>query len=459
MHKCNNFKDFSGRDIDTFYFFENKFKNLIFKKNIIFHQREKGSYRFLINSNKTKNFINLDVEDINLFSPKTKKINSSNFNRAIVCKKTKCNHFEIDAIIFYKLIKYFSLGVVHSYEQLFKLKKDLNSISEERLKNILFLCAKYLPNEYYFIEKLIQIKFSKFERSYQIKNFWEKKRMIRQNKRKVYFGKVNLKNLFKSYKFIYAFVFGSFAIWPKNHRALPTLAIVGNDGSGKSTICDYLIKNFSKMDIAHINMRSNMPIFNFTSYCLKHLRKFIKYQFVNKFSLLKFLLSICGQSIDIFDKFIRYKIGSAFADSGYGVTIFERFITDKLRGEFPNKKNKFLPLEQFFPMPDGIVYLDISPKTSLNRKKDDNHTLEEMKNKRENYLSLLKEFDEVKKISTNDKIENSINLIKNYIFELYYKKNNQIRKKKSIQRCSWKKNRHRYLAGTNFNRYQRDSFI
>ena len=30
----------------------------------------------------------------------------------------------------------------------------------------------------------------------------------------------------------------------------------------------------------------------------------------------------------------------AYADSGYGITIFERYITDKLRGEFPNKKKQ-----------------------------------------------------------------------------------------------------------------------
>ena len=86
----------------------------------------------------------------------------------------------------------------------------------------------------------------------------------------------------------------------------------------------------------------------------------------------------------------------AWADTGNGLTIFERYPTDRIRGEFPNQKNKWLPLEQFFPLPDGFIYLDVLPKESLTREKKDNHTLSEMISKRKNYLSLLKEFDEVK---------------------------------------------------------------
>ena len=71
----------------------------------------------------------------------------------------------------------------------------------------------------------------------------------------------------------------------------------------------------------------------------------------------------------------------AWADAGYGITIFERYPTDRIRGEFPNKKNKLLPLEQFFPFPDGMIYLDVMPKDLMKEKKD-NHTLEEMNSKR-----------------------------------------------------------------------------
>ena len=38
---------------------------------------------------------------------------------------------------------------------------------------------------------------------------------------------------------------------------------------------------------------------------------------------------------------------------GLGLTVFERYPTDRVRGEFPNKNYKFLPLEQYFPFPDA----------------------------------------------------------------------------------------------------------
>ena len=80
----------------------------------------------------------------------------------------------------------------------------------------------------------------------------------RQNKRKVFAGKLEFKNLLKSKKFIYALLFGSFAQWPKSHNPLPAIAIVGNDGAGKTTICDYikLSKNLRK-DFKHPDCISN----------------------------------------------------------------------------------------------------------------------------------------------------------------------------------------------------------
>ena len=44
-----------------------------------------------------------------------------------------------------------------------------------------------------------------------------------------------------------------------------------------------------------------------------------------------------------------------------------------------------------------MVFTDIRPQITLDRKINDNHTLEEMTSKRLNYISLLKEFSEVKK--------------------------------------------------------------
>ena len=162
-------------------------------------------------------------------------------------------------------------------------------------------------------------------------------------------------------------LFGASAKWSKKHRALPAIAIVGNDGAGKTELCKYIIKKFSKLDPAYINMRSDSPIIPLTLKITKLIKKLCENKLIKKIFYLKLILSYLGQGIDIFDKYLRYKVGIAFADSGYGVTIFERYITDKLRGEFPNKNNKFLPLEQFFPLPDGIFYMDVMPKISLKR--------------------------------------------------------------------------------------------
>ena len=205
MQECKNFEDFTGRDVDTFYLFNNQFLNIDNGEDVILNQREEGSYRFLINYREMIDFINLDVEDLAIFSPQTKNENKIHFKEAINCDKTGLKHFETKSIIYYKIVKYFSQGIVFSYEQLYKLKKILNSINKNDLNYILNLTSKNLPNENIWIKKLIQDDFQTFEQDENVKKFWIKKRIIRQNKRKVFAGKLELKNLFKSKKFIKAF--------------------------------------------------------------------------------------------------------------------------------------------------------------------------------------------------------------------------------------------------------------
>ena len=82
-----------------------------------------------------------------------------------------------------------------------------------------------------------------------------------------------------------------------------------------------------------------------------------------------------------------------------------------------------------------------------------------MISKRKNYLSLLKEFDEAELISSSTNINEKIIKIKNYIFKLYSKKKNLIKKNKKTIRMKWKKNFNRKLAGKNLDRSQKESFF
>ena len=66
--------------------------------------------------------------------------------------------------------------------------------------------------------------------------------------------------------------------------------------------------------------------------------------------------------------------------------------------------------------------------SKLGQKKD-KHTLSEMTSKRENYLKLIKEFDEVKLIHSKTSFKEKIKNIKDYIFELN-KKKKKLHKKK-----------------------------
>ena len=104
MQDCQNFEDFSGRDIDTFYIKNTNFVNFKKNKDVILNQRDTGLYRFYINSKECLDFMTLDIEDLSLFSPQTKNENFINFNQATECNKTGLKHLKSVAIIYYKLV-------------------------------------------------------------------------------------------------------------------------------------------------------------------------------------------------------------------------------------------------------------------------------------------------------------------------------------------------------------------
>ena len=169
LHECSEFKDFDGRDVDAFYF-SNKNLNTNCEDDVILYQRGAGSFRFLVNQKETTKFVNIDIDNIFMFSPNNLAFNKKNLNESTICHKTKLKHFSTVAIIYYKIFKYFSDGFVHSYEQLYRLKK-LNSLNEKDLNNILNLTSNYMTKESVWLNKLVELDFENFKKNNQIKNF------------------------------------------------------------------------------------------------------------------------------------------------------------------------------------------------------------------------------------------------------------------------------------------------
>jgi thymidylate kinase len=455
IHNCDIFKNFKGRDIDTLYK-KGNFSKITYK-NIIIRNLDNNSLRIYINHLKNLNFLNIDINDIsNLPEPIRLSFNKY-FNKKIYCKHTKLKHLDKKSIIFYKLVKYFYFGKVHSDNQLFDLKKELKKLDKNNFSIILNSTEEALPNEDKILKKFLFWNIKKFNKDKNNKNFFLKKKLINEKKRRIFSGKLRFNRIFFSSKFVYALLFGSNAKWNCKHNPMPAISIVGNDGSGKTTVVDYIRKNFSKMDPLILNMKTSDPFFSITLKIRKKLKKLKNATLINFLFLKKFIIYF-GEFLDLFDRYIKYRIGIAWADSGHGLTIFERYPTDRIRGEFPNFKNKILPLEQFFPFPDGIIYLDVLPKHSVLRKKKDGHTLKEMTSKRKNYLSLLNEFDEFKILSPSNNVKNNIIKIKDYIFKIYLNKKKQTLKSQKFKRVKWKKNFNRVLSGLDLKKSNKEGF-
>ena len=453
---CKKFKNFSGRDLDALNNRRKYFRN--YSNNTIIRDIDNNSVRIHLNSKKNINFLSIDIEETSKLQKIVGNIFEKKFNNQYYCNKTKLFHLEKKGIIFYKILKYFYFGTIHSFSQLLSLKKEIKKLNKKNIKLILDTFAKIDSVEFYTIKKFIFMDFKKFCKSKKIIQFFYMKRLKRHNLRNIYAGKINLKKMILKKKFIYAFLFGSKAKWKSSHNPMPAFTIVGNDGSGKTTITEYIRKNFSKMDPLIFDMKASKPFFGIIFNIRNFLKKLNSVILIKKIFFLNSLISFIGENLDFFDKYIKYKIGMAWADAGYGLTVFERYPTDRIRGEFPNSKSKIFPLEQFFPFPDGMIYLDVTARVSIHRKKKDKHTLSEMTSKRENYLKLIKEFDEVKLIHSKTSFKEKIKNIKDYIFELNKKKKNYIKKNKRVKRLKWKKNLNRELAGNRLHRRQGEGF-
>ena len=87
----------------------------------------------------------------------------------------------------------------------------------------------------------------------QLQEFINLKREVRHQNRLVYQGRINKKSLFFS-PLLFSLLYFRFF---KSNDSLPAIALVGNDGSGKTEQCQRLKDELYKLDPLHVVMRGN----------------------------------------------------------------------------------------------------------------------------------------------------------------------------------------------------------
>ena len=107
------------------------------------------------------------------------------------------------SIIFFKLYKYFCI-TINSFDQLRDLKKDIKKLNKSDFSLITSSIDKAFPNETLIMKKFISWEFNKFYKNKDINKFFLNLKKIRQNKRLIFNGKLNFKNVFFLKNFIYA---------------------------------------------------------------------------------------------------------------------------------------------------------------------------------------------------------------------------------------------------------------
>lgn len=458
VQECIGINYFSGSDIDVI----SKTRagiDVEITGNVLRKRERDNSLRFLCNCDNSKHVLSIDVENVSLYDKYSRNIMKKAVGESFICLNTGHKHLQRKHIVYYKFVKYFVRGFVHSYPQIKRLKVMFNSLSADDKKDVMSILmkTKHMPTS--VVESLLHKTSEEFENDVEVNKFLIKKRLNRHKERRAFGGKMHFTQAIKCFAFIYAFVAGRFARWPRTHSPLPAIAIVGNDGCGKTTVCEELVSICYKMDPVHINMRTDATVLPWTPTLRSVLKKLARVGLFRKNRFFKQAVGLLGELNDVFDKFVRFRLGMAWADSGLGVTIFERYPTDRVRGEFPHDIIKWWPIEQFFPLPDGIIYLDVSPEDTLKRKSCDGHTVDEMKSKRDNYLSLLREFSTAFKVDNGMSKEETISVVKKHLWLVGLNKTTQVVNNKKTTRVKWFKNRDRKLSGSATERQQKDGFL
>ncbi len=282
------------------------------------------------------------------------------------------------SIVIINIIKYFYKGQIRGQIQLTRLYSLWGEISERDRRKVRKIIVKELGE--IFVEQIFNLMNERviFDRLPEdISRNISLKRLTKNSDRIVFDGKIKFLALLKNPYYIYRLIF---SIFKRNKNSFPMVAVVGNDGSGKTVFCNSFKRSeFIKNNPVHIVMRRNDPILP--------LYKDLRMQLKNKKK--SFFLFWFIEAFDFIDRMLRYIAGSLWSRSGLGLVLFERYPTDRTRGEYLKGSFSFFPLEQFFPMPNLIILFDVSAEDSLLRKPDDGHNLLEQGQKRDNYIKLM----------------------------------------------------------------------
>jgi GTPase SAR1 family protein len=385
---------YSGNDIDIIVEdLDLAYKCFINNKFLIKRER-KTAFRAFLRDKLSHTWVVIDVEGPNAYKGLSKRILQYNLKNSFFDKISGLTYSPPEGIAAYKISKYLLEGYVHSYFQLLNLNKFWNNLTNtNKVKAYQLLETSQLNQNQKksikeFIESGNDIRFLEVEFKNRIKSL----RLNRHKKRIVYGGRINSSGLFRDPIVLVQLIIS--ILFKRKNNPWPAIAIVGNDGSGKTTICEKIVNDFFKVDPLHIVMRSSDPWLPGWLYIRrKLLNKISSWKNQRKHRFFCWVFGWIGELGDFFDRWIKYKIGMGWANAGYGFVLFERYPTDRLRGEYLGPSFSLYPLEKFFPMPDLIVLLDVDEIISLKRKAADNHTYQEMSNKRANYLSLVQEIN------------------------------------------------------------------
>ena len=85
IQSCNNFEDFTGRDIDAFYRKKNKSFRIL--KNYIVQNKNENDLRFHLNHPSKSNFLSIDVQDILALPRLFRNEFTENFYKKAIVKK------------------------------------------------------------------------------------------------------------------------------------------------------------------------------------------------------------------------------------------------------------------------------------------------------------------------------------------------------------------------------------